>query len=135
MSDTTTINKNEQYNIIELFSGYIIDEKAINQYIKINLELSKLQYIGINNIIKFINLDNYNGVDYHQYLEKQIKASIFWNNIFLNIKTYNNVYKYTESVTKSDKLQSRTTISKKNKNVEIIDKLISSNEQIKLNLS
>jgi 23S rRNA U2552 (ribose-2'-O)-methylase RlmE/FtsJ len=131
-----TINKNEQYNIIELFSEYIIDEKAINQYIKINLELSKLQYIGINNIIKFINLDNYNGVDYHQYLENQIKASIFWNNTFLNPKTYNSVYKYTESITKSEKLQSRTTTSKKKiKNIEISEKIISSNEQIKLNLS
>jgi 23S rRNA U2552 (ribose-2'-O)-methylase RlmE/FtsJ len=131
-----TLNKNEQFNIIEIFSEYVIDEKSINQYIKINLELSRLQYIGINNIIKFINLDNYNGVDYHQYLDNQIKASIFWNNIFLNPKNYNNVYKYTESKTKPVKVQNRTVVAKnKLKKIEVNDQLISSNEQIIFNLS
>jgi 23S rRNA U2552 (ribose-2'-O)-methylase RlmE/FtsJ len=131
-----TLNKNEQFNIIEIFSEYIIDEKSINQYIKINLELSRLQYIGINSIIKFINLDNYNGVDYHNHLDNQIKASIFWNNIFLNPKNYNNIYKYTENITKPMKGQNRTVaIKNKLKKIEISDKLISSNEQIKFNLS
>ena len=131
-----TINKNEQYNIIEIFSEYIIDDKTIDQYKKINLELSKLQYIGINNIIKFINLDNYNGVDYHNFLDKQIKASIFWIELYLNPKNYNNIYKFTESVTKPKKEQSRNITAKsKLKKIEKNDEIISSNEQIKFNLS
>jgi 23S rRNA U2552 (ribose-2'-O)-methylase RlmE/FtsJ len=136
----TLINKNDNYNMIEVFSDYNIDDKSIQLYRKINIELFNKQYVGMNNILTFVNLDNYNGVEYHNFLDKQIAASIYWNNTFLDPKNYNNIHKYLsihdkeqkleekqeqeqelESETKkSSKKQSRTSAVKKTK-VKLID--------------
>lgn len=91
-----TINKNEKFNIISMFTDIELSENIYNEYKKINLILLLKQYIGINNIIKFINLDNYNGAEYNEFLDKQIKASIFWNNLFLNTSNYKNLNKFIE---------------------------------------
>jgi len=143
----TVINKNDNYNIIKVFTDYDIDDKSLQLYRKINIELYNKQYVGMNNILTFVNLDNYNGVEYHNYLDKQITASIYWNNTFLDPKNYNNIHKYIsihnkeqkaeekqeqelESETKkSSKKQSRTKAVKKSKEKlidykrQIIDKL------------
>jgi len=143
----TVINKNDNYNMIKVFTDYEIDDKSIQLYRKINIELYNKQYVGMNNILTFVNLDNYNGVEYHNYLDKQITASIYWNNTFLDPKNYNNIHKYIsihnkeqkaeekqeqelESETKkSSKKQSRTKAVKKSKEKlidykrQIIDKL------------
>ena len=100
----------------------------------------------MNNILSFVNLDNYNGVEYHNYLDKQIAASIYWNNTFLDPKNYNNIHKYLsihnkeqkleekqeqeEEPKKSSKKQSRTKAVKKSK-----EKLIDYKEKIINNLS
>jgi 23S rRNA U2552 (ribose-2'-O)-methylase RlmE/FtsJ len=127
------INKNDNYNMIKVFTDYDIDDKSIQLYKKINIELFNKQYVGMNNILTFVNLDNYNGVEYHNYLDKQIAASIYWNNTFLDPKNYNNIHKFlslynkeqkleekqeaeeTEKTKKSSKKQSRTKAVKKSK--------------------
>ena len=148
----TVINKNDNYNMIKIFTDYDIDEKSLQLYKKINIELYNKQYVGMNNILSFVNLDNYNGVEYHNYLDKQIAASIYWNNTFLDPKNYNNIHKYlslhdkeqkleekletqekleVETETKkSSKKQSRTKAVKKSK-----EKLIDYKQQIINNLS
>ena len=88
------INKNEEFNIFNIFTNLTIDRQKINVYKKINLTLLTKQYIGINNILEFIDLDNYNGVEYNTYLQKQITASYFWNSLFLNPSMYNKFSKY-----------------------------------------
>lgn len=77
------LNDNEVYYIDDIFSNINIDESKINLYKNINVSLLNKQYIGINNILEFIHLDNYNGVEYNTYLKKQINASYFWNSLFL----------------------------------------------------
>jgi len=144
------INKNDNFNMIKVFTDYDIDDKSIQLYRKINIELFNKQYIGMNNILTFVNLDNYNGVEYHNYLDKQIAASIYWNNTFLDPKNYNDIHKYLsihdkeqkleekqeqefESETKkSSKKQSRTKTVKKLKSKE---KSIDYKQQLKDNLS
>jgi 23S rRNA U2552 (ribose-2'-O)-methylase RlmE/FtsJ len=144
----TVINKNDNYNMIKVFSDYDIDDKSIQLYRKINIELFNKQYVGMNNILTFVNLDNYNGVEYHNYLDKQIAASIYWNNTFLDPKNYNNIHKYLsvnnkeqkleekqeaeEKPKKSSKKQSRTKAIKKLKSK---DKSIDYKQQIIDNLS
>jgi hypothetical protein len=103
----TIINKNDNYNIIKVFTDYDIDDKSQQLYRKINIELFNKQYIGITNILTFVNLDNYNGVEYYNYLDKQIDASIFWNNTFLDPKNYNNIYKYLSIHDKEQKLEEK----------------------------
>jgi len=90
----SVMNKNEQYNIINLFSDYKFDKNILDLYKNINIELSLKQFVGINNIIKFINLDNYNGIEYNDYLDKQIIASTFWINTFLDPSKYKSIQQY-----------------------------------------
>jgi 23S rRNA U2552 (ribose-2'-O)-methylase RlmE/FtsJ len=111
----TIINKNDNYNMIKVFSDYDIDDKSIQLYKKINIELFNKQYIGMNNILTFINLDNYNGVEYHNYLDKQIAASIYWNNTFLDPKNYNNIHKFISLHNKEQKLEEKQEAEPDNK--------------------
>lgn len=91
------INKNEIFNILDIFTDIEIPLDTYKFYKTINSELLLKQYIGINNIVKFINLDNYNGVEFNEFLDKQIIASHFWNNMFLNTSNYSKIYKYFNS--------------------------------------
>lgn len=77
------LNDNEIYYINDIFSNIKIDESKINLYKNINTSLLNKQYVGINNILEFIHLDNFNGIEYNTYLKKQINASYFWNSLFL----------------------------------------------------
>ena len=88
------INHNSQYQILDMFTDIKLSDKVYEEYKQINSVFLIKQYIGINNIIKFINLDNYNGMEFNEYLDKQIIAAHFWNNLFLEPKLINNVIKY-----------------------------------------
>jgi len=109
----TVINKNDNYNMIKVFTDYDIDDKSIHLYRKINIELYNKQYVGMTNILTFINLDNYNGVEYHNYLDKQVAASIFWNNTFLEPKNYNNIHKFISLHNKEQKLEEKQEAEEK----------------------
>ena len=89
----TTMNKNSNFNIIDIFSDFIINEKTYNFYKDINIELMLKQYVGINNIIKFINLDNKHGIEYNNFIDLQINAAYFWNSTFLDYNNYNKIFK------------------------------------------
>ena len=41
-----------------------------------------------------MGLENYNGIEYNAYLQKQITASVFWNKLFLNPSNYSKLCKY-----------------------------------------
>ena len=88
------MNKNEQYQILDIFTDINLSDSIYQSYRKINSELLLKQYGGINNIIKFINLDNYNGIEFNEFLDKQIIASHFWNELFLEPKLYHKIIKY-----------------------------------------
>lgn len=103
-----TFNKNENFNIIDVFTEYHIPEHNIEIYKNINIELMVKQYIGINNIIGFDNLDNKNGIEYNEFLDKQIEASVFWNQTFLDSNNYNKLFKYFK---KYDFLEHKSTLN------------------------
>ena len=94
-----SMNKNELFNIIDIFTDCNIDEELdfMNAYKNINLQLLLKQYTGINNIIRFINLDNYNDIEFNTFLDKQIEASHFWNNTFLDDKIFKKINKFCTS--------------------------------------
>jgi 23S rRNA U2552 (ribose-2'-O)-methylase RlmE/FtsJ len=146
----TLINKNDNYNMIDVFSDYDINDKSIQLYKKINIELFNKQYIGMTNILTFVNLDNYNGVEYHNYLDKQIAASIYWNNTFLDPKNYNDIHKFISFHNKEQKLEEKQEVdkadeakksSKKQSRTKAVNKLKSTEksidykQQLKNNLS
>ena len=88
------MNKNEQYQIFDIFTDVELSDSIYKAYNKINSELLLKQYVGINNIIKFINLDNYNGIEFNDFLDKQIVAAHFWNEFFLEPKSYSKIVKF-----------------------------------------
>ena len=92
-----TMNINSQYQILDIFTDINLPDSVYNAYKQINLDLQIKQYIGINNIIKFLNLDNFNGVEFNEYLDKQIIAAHFWNNMFLGPKLFSQIVKYFKS--------------------------------------
>jgi 23S rRNA U2552 (ribose-2'-O)-methylase RlmE/FtsJ len=103
----TIINKNESFNIIDIISDYKISQKNIDIYKNINIQLMIKQYIGINNIVLFDKLDNKNGIEYNDFLDNQIIASTFWNNLFLNTKNFNKLHKFVKNY---DYLKFKSTI-------------------------
>ena len=128
-----SMNKNELFNIIDIFTDCIIDNdiEVMNAYKNINLQLLLKQYVGINNIIRFINLDNYNDIDFNTFLDKQIEASYFWNNTFLDDKLFKKINKFCTSYDYFKFINE----TKKNINTVIIpqksDEITESEEEIK----
>jgi 23S rRNA U2552 (ribose-2'-O)-methylase RlmE/FtsJ len=92
------LEKNVNFNVIDLFTKYTIPENIYNNYRLINNELMKVQYHAINNIHAFANLETKNGKEYYEYLDKQVSSSKYWIDIFLNPDKYNNVHKYVKDV-------------------------------------
>jgi 23S rRNA U2552 (ribose-2'-O)-methylase RlmE/FtsJ len=92
------LEKNVNFNIVDLFTNYTIPENIYNNYRLINNELMKVQYNAINNIHAFTNLETKNGKEYYEYLDNQISSSKYWIDIFLNPDKYNNVHKYIKDV-------------------------------------
>jgi 23S rRNA U2552 (ribose-2'-O)-methylase RlmE/FtsJ len=92
-----TMNKNEQFNIIDIFTDFKISQKNLDMYKNINIQLMIRQYLGINNIILFDKLDNKNGIEYNEFLDKQIEASVFWNDLFLDTKNFSKLAKYIKN--------------------------------------
>ena len=92
------LEKNVNFNVVDLFTTYTIPENIYNNYRLINNELMKVQYHTINNIHAFANLETKNGKEYYEYLDKQVSSSKYWIDIFLNPDKYNNVHKYVKDV-------------------------------------
>lgn len=118
------INKNNKYQILDMFTDIKLSDSVYNSYKQINTILLLKQYIGINNIIKFLNLDNYNGIEFNEYLDKQIIAAHFWNNLFLEPKLIEKIVKYFKSF---------NFIDYKNNFLDIEDNLSINSTEIKIN--
>lgn len=105
----TEFKKNSDYKINTVFPEYKISKEDFNFYKFINEKIWLKQYEAINNMIKFIKLDNKNGVEYHEFLAKQIEASTFWNGLFLNNANYSKIYNYVNNLFKKNKDKSSKT--------------------------
>lgn len=123
-----TLNKNEQFNIIDIFTDFKIKQKNIDMYKNINIQLMIRQYLGINNIILFDRLDNKNGIEYNEFLDKQIEASAFWTDLFLDTKNFSKLSKYIKNYNYFDTKPSFHTEDIKNREPEQTTELIESSE-------
>jgi 23S rRNA U2552 (ribose-2'-O)-methylase RlmE/FtsJ len=91
------LNDNDIYDVEDIFTDFNVDDTKIKLYKNINISLLVKQYMGINNILGFIHLDNYNGTEYNNYLKKQIYASYFWNSLFLVPSMFNKLFKFSKT--------------------------------------
>jgi hypothetical protein len=85
------IEKNNEYKIQSLFENFEINEKKINEYKNISKNISIQQYLGINNYFNYINLDNKNGKEFNDILEKKDNSTEFWVSVFLDEKNFKNI--------------------------------------------
>jgi 23S rRNA U2552 (ribose-2'-O)-methylase RlmE/FtsJ len=77
------LEENKLYKVFRLFGIMDIDKTNEDEYLKMNKELLIVKNDGINNIIKFIKLDNKNGQEFYNYLNIQHEATKFWIKTFL----------------------------------------------------
>lgn len=85
------IKKSKDKNISDLFIDIKINQNFIDIFKFINIRLVNQQQIIINDIIKYINNNNYYGDKYHEYTNQQIEASQWWMKTFF--PPSNNIYK------------------------------------------
>jgi hypothetical protein len=85
------IEKNNEFKIHSLFDNFEITEKKINEYKNVSKNISIQQYLGINNYFNYINLDNKNGKEFNDIMEKKDNSTDFWVSVFLNEENFKNI--------------------------------------------
>lgn len=88
------IDKNKNKNLVNIFPDYEIDNDFKNSLILSNIKISNKQFININEIVSFINKQNYRGYEYDTKRQLQIDATTFWiETFFVESKEYDNTKK------------------------------------------
>lgn len=77
----------------DIFTDFKINEKLQNSFKYINIQIMNTQFEKINNMITYLNKNNYFGEDYHNYRDKQIEATNFWVKNFMppSVSTYKSI--------------------------------------------
>jgi len=70
--------KNKNKNIVNIFPKFDAPKYLLTTLTYINDVIANRQYISINEIVDFVNKQNYRGDEYHDRKEMQIKSSEFW---------------------------------------------------------
>jgi hypothetical protein len=96
-------NKHKNKNIIDFFSGIKLPDNFKSVLISSNTELANKQFIQINEMVDFINKQNYRGDEYSKRRQMQIDATKYWlETYFPEIKEFNdkkaNVIKITNKI-------------------------------------
>jgi len=90
------INKSSQ-NINNIFPKYILEEEFKHSMISLNTHISNRQFQSINEIISFINKQNYRGDEYQNRRKMQIEATKYWvNNFYPDVKDFDKAKKNLE---------------------------------------
>lgn len=83
--------------IIDIFQDFVLGEESEKLITDMNTYLSDRQFQSINQIITFINRQNYRGGEYIKRRKMQIEATKYWSsNLFPDIKEFNNKKKEME---------------------------------------
>jgi hypothetical protein len=84
-SDIESKLTNKLY-VEDIFSSMEISSKYYNMFRFINIKISNIQQITINEIIKYIKGNNYYGKEYHAYRDNQITSTKWWYSTFFKIE-------------------------------------------------
>lgn len=76
------VNNIENKYLNDIFINMELSEDFINQFKYINTKLVNLQQILINDIIVYINENNYYGDKFHEYKQNQINSTKEWISIY-----------------------------------------------------
>jgi 23S rRNA U2552 (ribose-2'-O)-methylase RlmE/FtsJ len=73
-------------NIFDIFPNFKPNDDLLATTIVLNNAIANQQFVSINEIVKFIDSQNYYGDAYHMYREMQINASKYWISTYLPSK-------------------------------------------------
>lgn len=76
------MHKNNDKNVVDIFESYDIPDDIINHMVYINMKIANEQFKSINEIITFIENQNFHGEAFESGREKQIEATKFWLETF-----------------------------------------------------
>jgi 23S rRNA U2552 (ribose-2'-O)-methylase RlmE/FtsJ len=79
----TSIDDNKDYFIFKVFENIHLNDDMIQHYISLNQEFEIIKYNGMNNIMSFLQLENYNGHEYFTMLNEQKQKSEEWASKYL----------------------------------------------------
>lgn len=68
--------------IVDIYPEYKIPKKILDHVMQINIKIANEQFKSLNEILKFINSNNYYGDTYQDHREMQIEASKYWIDLF-----------------------------------------------------
>jgi hypothetical protein len=108
-----SVDKNKNKNLVDIFPEYILNAHFKNSLVLANIKISNKQFININEIVTFINKQNYRGNEYDIKRQMQIDATLYWLEQFFP--------DHKEYVTKKKQLSELCNKIIKNNNVLVID--------------
>ena len=92
--------------IIDIFPEFKLPKEFVSMITIINSSIANKQFVAINEMIKYIELNNFYGDIYKQYRNRQIKANEYWNTTY-----------YQETLQKNEKLL-KDSLDRTNKKVK-----------------
>ena len=75
-------HKNSEANLLDIFPDYEPDQDIIKYMTKVNLYIANRQFRAINEIIDFLNKQNFYGDVYQLSRQHQIEANKYWISMF-----------------------------------------------------
>lgn len=84
-------------NIVDVYPEYNISKDLTTTFKKMNIQISNIQFININDMIVFITKENYRGEEYTKRRQDQIEASKFWINKYF-IKSFDQIKKIRDNL-------------------------------------
>ena len=75
-------HKNIKLNLVDLFPDYEPEKNLLDYVIYTNVEIANNQFKSLNEIVEFINSQNYYGDIYQMKRDLQIFANKYWINRF-----------------------------------------------------
>jgi 23S rRNA U2552 (ribose-2'-O)-methylase RlmE/FtsJ len=94
--------KKEKIHLVDIFPDYKIPLEFEATITKLNTDIANNQLISINEMIDFINKQNFRGEEYRNRRQLQIEASKYWNSTFFpNNKEFDGIRKNIKKSTEN----------------------------------
>jgi len=100
-------------NITNIFMDYMIPRTIQMTITEMNIEIANRQFIAMNEVVSFIEAQNYRGELYHQRRNRQIEANKLFIQLFLTSGKKADIGKIVDNI-----------IKRNNKNIGELDKMI-----------
>jgi hypothetical protein len=89
----------------DIFPTFVVPPKYYNMLRFVNIKISNIQQITINDIIKYIKGNNYYGKEYHTYRDNQIASTKWWYAEFFKMEVKDELNKLLSLTLKKNDIE------------------------------